>query len=80
MSFMPEPDFRVSAYLEAAKCLKLASKLTVEEPLMWANLLGGIANLMVAGMPEGLVSAVDDYRAEKRRATERILEHLKRDD
>lgn len=44
-------DFRHAYYLEARECLQRCSKQDLEQPETWANLLGAIANAVMASVP-----------------------------
>lgn len=73
---MVNPDFRVAAFLEARKCLRLIDKLTTGQPEFWANLLGAIANLGLTVVPDNVLWATQVYEAEREEEHARIRKHL----
>lgn len=71
-----DPNFRVAAFQEARKCFRLIETLDVEQPEFWANLLGAIANGVMACAPDSVISAViaHDMHSDKRKAA--VRDHL----
>jgi hypothetical protein len=62
--------------LEARKCLRLIDSLTTDQPEFWANLLGAIANLSLASVPDNVLRATEVYESERREENARIRKHL----
>jgi hypothetical protein len=59
---MGEVDFRVDAYEEAVRCLLYVQQCKLEQPEFWANLLGGIANGVMACLPDTVAYGVAERR------------------
>ena len=74
---MLDPNFRVHAFQEARACLRLVEKLEVDQPEFWANLLGAVANGVLASIPGEVISAAMsmDAATEKQRAA--VRKHVK---
>lgn len=74
---MLDPNFRVHAFQEARKCLRLLEKLDVEQPEFWANLLGAVANAALASVPGEVVSAAISMDVADERHREAVRRHVK---
>jgi hypothetical protein len=70
-------EVRAAALEEARKCLRYASQQTVETPELWANLLGAIANLVLASVPDAVFATADRLAAQRRADNDRVRKHLK---
>ena len=69
-------DFRVDALFEAQKCMKLASKQTVDQPEFWGNLLSAVGNASIASVADSVVSGYLQEKARKQAKMDLIREHL----
>jgi len=67
-----DPQFRLSAYREAHKCLRMVDRLDISEPEFWANLFGAIVNTNIACIPDSVAAALVSQDA--RRAA--LRDHL----
>lgn len=74
---MLDPNFRVYAFQEARACLRLVEKLDVEQPEFWANLLGAIANGVLASTPAEVVSAAIAHDVATEEHREAVRKHVK---
>lgn len=70
-------EVRAEALEEARKCFRCASGLGVEDPELWANLLGAVANLMLACVPDQVFVAADRAVVERGAKSAQVREHLK---
>ena len=73
-------EVRAAALEEARKCLRFASDQKVEDPELWANLLGAVANLVLASVPDPVFVAADELAARRRFEDMRsrlVREHIK---
>jgi len=60
---MIDAQFRLMAYREAHKCLRMVDRLDISEPEFWANLLGAIVNTNIACIPDSVASALVSQNA-----------------
>lgn len=71
-----DPNFRIAAFQEARECFRLVKEMDIEQPEFWANLLGAIANGVMASVPDSVVAgalAQEAQRVEKQKAARKHL-------
>lgn len=67
-----DPNFRIAAFQEARTCFRLVKEMDIEQPEFWANLLGAIANGVMASVPDSVVAGALAQEAKQRAARKHL--------